>query len=136
TAWRYPPVNRPEQPLRGIQSAFTFLRSNVDYVVTDSSHWVYAGTGFRDGDVVPGIVGYEVDRFWPNFPPPNALSQAILSLSPFTDVDGKSSNANSSIYQAPSGAWAVSAGTPPSRGGLVNFYSTVDHSRMQPTTAN
>jgi len=136
TAWRYPPVNRPEQPLRGIQSAFTFLRSNVDYVVTDSSHWVYAGTGFRDGDVVPGIVGYEVDRFWPNFPPPNALSQAILSLSPFTDVDGKSSNANSSIYQAPSGAWVFSAGTLSWSWGLVNFYSNVADARIQRTTAN
>src|SRR5437867_2405267 len=136
TAWRYPPVNRPEQPLRGIQSAFTFLRSNVDYVVTDSSHWVYAGTGFRDGDVVPGIVGYEVDRFWPNFPPPNALSQAILSLSPFTDVDGKSSNANSSIYQAPSGAWVFSAGTLSWNWGLVNFYSNVADARIQRTTAN
>ncbi|TLY46614.1 MAG: hypothetical protein E6K59_00005, partial [Nitrospirae bacterium] len=39
-AWRSPPVNRPEQSLRGIQSAFTFVRSNVDYVVTNSSHWV------------------------------------------------------------------------------------------------
>src|SRR5438876_11020112 len=136
TAWRYPPVNRPEQPLRGIQSAFTFLRSNVDYVVTDSSHWVYAGTAFRDGDVVPGIVGYEVDRFWPNFPPPNALSQAILSLSPFTDVDGKSSNANSSIYQAPSGAWVFSAGTLSWSWGLVNFYSNVADARIQRTTAN
>src|SRR3989454_9914893 len=72
TAWRYPPGNRPEQPLRGIQGAFTFLRSHVDYVVTDSSHWGYAGTGVRDGDPVPGIVGYEVDRFSPHFPPPHA----------------------------------------------------------------
>ena len=135
-AWRSPPVNRPEQPLRGIQSAFTFVRSNADYVVTNSSHWVYAGTGFKDGDVVPGIVGYEMDRFWSNFPPPNAMSQTILSQSPFTDADGKPNFANSSIYQAPSGAWVFSAGTMSWSWGLENFFSNVADARIQRTTAN
>src|SRR5207247_6035851 len=134
--WRQPPVNRPEQTLRGIQANLTFVRSNADYVVTNSSHWVYAGTGFKDGDTVPGLVGYELDRFWPNFPPPNALSQTMLSQSPFTDVDGKPNHANSSIYQAPSGAWVFSAGTMSWSWGLENFFSNVADARIQRTTAN
>ncbi|HYL16388.1 MAG TPA: N,N-dimethylformamidase beta subunit family domain-containing protein [Terriglobales bacterium] len=135
-AWRNPPVNRPEQPLRGIQGAFTTLQSNVGYVVTNSSHWAYAGTGLRDGDVVPGIVGYEMDRFWPNFPPPNSRNQTILSQSPFTDSGGVPSYANSSIYQAPSGAWVFSAGTLSWSWGLDNFYHNVADARIQQTTAN
>lgn len=136
-AWRSPPVNRPEQPLRGVQSAFTFFQANVGYVVTNSSHWVYAGTGFKDGDVVPGIVGYEVDRFWPNVPPPNAVSQTILSQSPFTDWRGMPDYANSAIYQAPSGAWIFSAGTMSWSWGLDNFYSNAAaDARIQRTTAN
>src|SRR6058998_1841674 len=134
--WRYPPVNRPEQTLRGIQSNATYVLANADYVVTNSSHWVYAGTGFKDGDTVSGIVGYEMDRFWPNFLPPNALSQTILSQSPFTDVSGVRDYANSSIYQAPSGAWVFSAGTMSWSWGLENFYSTVADARIQRTTAN
>ena len=27
------------------------------YVVTNSGHWVYGGTGFSDGDTVLGLVG-------------------------------------------------------------------------------
>src|SRR5262245_22867112 len=135
-AWRSAPVNRPEQPLRGIQSALTSIPSNVDYVVTNSSHWLYAGTGFRDGDVVPGIVGYEMDRFWPDFPPPNATSQTLLSHSPFVDYQGVSSYANSSIYQAPSGALVFSAGTMSWSWGLDNLFANVADARIQRTTAN
>src|SRR5881628_2937608 len=50
TEWRFPPVNRPEQTLMGVQYISQLL--NTDYVVTNSSHWVYAGTGFKDGDKV------------------------------------------------------------------------------------
>ena len=50
--------------------------------MTNSSHWVYAGTGFSDGDVVPGIVGYEADTLMPNYPPPNSANQTLLSQSP------------------------------------------------------
>jgi hypothetical protein len=52
-------LGRPEQTMVGVQ--FSFSSPNVDYVVTNSSHWVYAGTGFHDGDHVAGIVGYEAD---------------------------------------------------------------------------
>jgi N,N-dimethylformamidase beta subunit-like, C-terminal/IPT/TIG domain len=108
TEFRQAPVNRPEQTLIGVQ--YTVTHPNFDYVVTNSSHWVYAGTGFRDGDIVPGIVGYEADALMPNFAPPNALSQTILSRSPYDD-GGVTKYTNSSIYQAPSGAWVFAAGT-------------------------
>ena len=104
-----PPVNRPEQSLIGIQ--FTAPLPNTDYVVTNSAHWVYAGTGFRDGDVVPGIVGYEADALMPNYPPPNSANQTLLSQSPLRRQRRDDSHANSSIYQAPSGAWVFAAGT-------------------------
>jgi hypothetical protein len=109
TNYRDPPLNRPEQTLMGIQ--FIASMANTDYVVANSSHWVYAGTGFKDGDVVRGIVGYEADAFMPGFPPANTTNQTLLSQSPFTDSGGVTKFANSSIYQAPSGAWVFAAGT-------------------------
>src|SRR5438309_1584293 len=138
TEFRSPPVNRPEQTLLGIQYGATL--PNTDYVVINSSHWVYAGTGFQDGDVVPGIVGYEADTFWPNFPPPNSANQTLLSRSPFTDTRGVTTYLNSSIYQAPSGAWVFGAGTISWSWALDDVPGPLRHSRVdsriQQATAN
>jgi IPT/TIG domain len=108
TEFRMAPVNRPEQTLVGVQYSATL--PNTDYVVTNSSHWAYAGTGFHDGDIVSGIVGYEADSLMPNYPPPNSANQTLLSRSPYVD-NGVTKYLNSSIYQAPSGAWVFASGT-------------------------
>src|SRR5579864_3025851 len=113
--WRDPLVNRPEQALVGVQytSLLPSGAPNAAYVVTNSGNWVYAGTGFKDGSSVPGIVGYEADRAFSNYPAPTAVAgtYTLLSHSPFTDAYGTSNYANSSIYQAPSGAWVFGSGT-------------------------
>jgi uncharacterized membrane protein len=143
-AWRDAPLNRPEQTLVGVQ--FTNqLRWNpqtngyVPYVVTNSGNWVYAGTGFKDGDNVPGIVGYEADRSFSQYPPPTAVtgSYTLLSHSPFVSTSNTSDYANSSIYQAPSGAWVFGAGTISWSWALDNFNGgNVVDPRIQQTTAN
>jgi len=122
----------------GVQ--FNFTSPQVDYVVTNSSHWVYAGTGFRDGDHVAGIVGYEADSLMPNYPAPNSANQTLLSASPYNDPGGMTYTANSSIYQAPGGAWVFASGTlswpwalDDAPGILQQF--KVD-ARIQQTTAN
>jgi len=112
---------------------------NSDYVVINSSHWVYAGTGFHDGDVVPGILGYEADSFLSNYPPPNSSNQTLLSQSPFTD-GGVTRYSNSSIYQAPSGAWVFAAGTMSWSWALDDVPGPLSHlvvdARIQRATAN
>ena len=136
-AFRDPPVNQPEQTLVGVQ--FTNMvdyGNNVRYVVTNSSNWVYAGTGFQDGDSVPGIVGYEMDRLMSNYPPPPNTSYTLLSHSPYTSSGGVSDYANSSIYQAPSGAWVFAAGSISWNWGLDDFNYTLADPRIQRVTAN
>ena len=137
--FRDPPVNRPEQTLEGVQftSSIAF-GSTVPYVVTNSSSWVYAGTGFHDGDSVLGIVGYEMDRLMSNYPGPNTTNQTLLSHSPFTNTGGLPDYANSSIYQAPSGAWVFAAGTISWSRGLENIFPGDQGAdpRIQQTTAN
>src|SRR5438046_2408543 len=109
--WRDSVLNRPEQTLIGVQFTDQVVFQNgsayVPYVVTNSGSWVYAGTGFRDGDSVPGIVGYEVDRLFSQYPQANAVSgtYTLLSHSPFADAPSHSDHGKSPIYQAPSGAW-------------------------------
>jgi hypothetical protein len=66
-----------------------------------------------DGDSVPSIVGYEMDASMSSAPLPTSVAGTyqVLSQSPFTNPDGATMIANSSIYQAPSGAWVFGAGT-------------------------
>ena len=133
--WRDPPVNRPEQLTMGAQSVdgAAFFPADDDYVVTNSSNWAYAGTGFNDGDSVPGIVGYEWERYNPQYPYPINRSYTTLSSSP-VPFNSTGDHAESTLYQAPSGAWVFDAGTiwwgyGLNRAGLTD-------ARIQQTTAN
>jgi hypothetical protein len=134
--FRDPIVNRPEQLLVGVQfTSQVNYGNNVDYVVTNSGHWAYAGTGFADGDTSPGLVGYEMDRYMPEYPLPVSTSRTMLSSSPFVNINGASDYANSSLYVSPSGAVVFAAGTISWSWGLDAYSGTPDP-RIQQTTAN
>src|SRR6266700_2247335 len=141
--WRDPLLNRPEQVLVGVMYTSSPKNANSTYAVTNSGNWAYAGTGLKDGDTVPGIVGYEADRSFTNYPAPNALpgTYILLSHSLFTDQSNNSDYQNTSIYQAPSGAWVFGSGSIYWSWALDNYYpdgnqlSTVD-GRIQQTMTN
>src|ERR1700682_5473455 len=143
--WRDLLLNRPEQALVGVQythqvywNPYQTYDGYAPYVVANSSHWVYAGTGFRDGDSVPGIVGYEADRLFSQYPGPNAVSgtYTLLSNSPFTTNELTSDYSSASIYQAPTGAWVFASGTMGWAFGLdSNGYTPADP-RIQKATTN
>src|SRR5207248_1020393 len=101
------------------------------------SHWLYAGTGFRDGDSVPKLVGYEMDRYDSSFAGPTGATQwTFLSNSPYTGEFYGAEYAQSSIYQAPSGAWVFASGTMSWSWGLDNYWYTYADPRIQRTTAH
>jgi uncharacterized membrane protein len=147
--WRDPPLNRPEQQLVGVQYTSMPPYNNnfyAPYVVTNSSNWVYAGTGFQDGNSAPALVGYEADRLFSEYPGPNAVpgTYTLLSHSPYQSVQGPDYG-NSSIYQAPSGAWVFSSGSMNWNWGLDSYADGIDHgwfpagvvdTRIQKATAN
>ncbi len=118
---RWRDLGRSEQALVGVQfiadGEFSSDGStNADYVVINSDHWAYTDTGLSDGDHIPGLVGYEADtlfadNLFPDYPQPISDNYTLLSASPFTAYDGQQVTANSSIYQAPSGAWVFATGT-------------------------
>ena len=111
--WRDQPVNRPEQALIGIQYSSILRDNSAPYIVTNSGHWVFEGTDINDGDSVPVIVGYEGDRLFNEYPLPDAVSGTyeLLSHSPYINSSLEPDFANSSIYQAQSGAWVFATGT-------------------------
>jgi N,N-dimethylformamidase beta subunit-like, C-terminal len=137
--WRSAMINRPEQRLMGVQYLADHSGDlpNAAYVVANSSNWVYAGTGLADGSSIPGIVGYEVDSSSTAAPLPASIpgTYAVLSQSPFyDDGTGQTVIANSSVYEAPSGAWVFGAGTICWSWGLDN--PGVADARIQRITAN
>jgi hypothetical protein len=77
-------------------------------VIAQADNWVFAGTGLKDGDKLPGVVGNEYDRVTPERPTPATIE--VLAHSPVT-CKGKKSFADASYYTAPSGAGVFDAGT-------------------------
>ncbi|UWZ84576.1 choice-of-anchor D domain-containing protein [Occallatibacter riparius] len=130
--WRDPAINDPENALIGVM--FESAASG-NYIVQNSSNWIYAGSGFVDGTSIPNIVGYEYDKVWNNGFTPAGLT--ILSQSPVVDGSGLHSNANSTIYTAPSGATVFASGTIQWSWGLANLNSNnFANAGIQRTTAN
>jgi hypothetical protein len=135
--FRSPQVNRPEQTLIGIQfTSFVESDKMQPYVVINNANPIYSGTGFRNGNSVPGIVGYEMDRYMPEYPLPPHTDRVLLGESPFVDVKGLPDHANSSLYRAPSSAWVFAAGTIAWSWGLDDIETFRADRRIQKATAN
>jgi hypothetical protein len=63
--WNARPLHKPAHQFLGIGSNGQLERS-ADWVVSgvDTAPTLFANTGFRNGDVVPNLVGYEYDGLW------------------------------------------------------------------------
>lgn len=111
TEWRFPPVNRPESELTGaMYGGYDGSHAPYDWIVTNPSNWIFRGTGLHRRSRIRHVVGQEADYVHHDYPLPRHLH--VLTSSPFLDVDsGQWFNANSTIYQAKSGAWVFNAGT-------------------------
>lgn len=108
THWRSAALGRPENELIGVMYD-SYQKQSFPFVAANTSHWVYAGTGVKDGDALAPIVGYEFDRVFDNGrTPPNLV---VLARSPVVGFDGTPGVHNASIYTASSGAWVFAAGT-------------------------
>lgn len=119
-AFRDSLLNRPEQTLFGSMSGAYFTRPlDFPFIVADASSWVYAGTGLRKGDSLPGLVGYECDRIYDNVPVPAGLS--VLSASPVYTSDRMARVCNATLHVASSGARIFNAATFKWSWGLDSF---------------
>lgn len=114
--WR--DLGKAEQTLVGVQHPIAgWYLPNINQpplVVKNSSSWVYDNTNLTDDSQIAHLVGYEIDNLDPAYPAPKLLtptSQTILAESPFVNTAGSPYMQQSSIYQAPSGAWVFGAGT-------------------------
>ena len=132
--WRDPAVNEPEQKLLGVMSnGWEF--ADLPWIVRGSSSWVYEGTGVRDGDSIPLLVGYESDRVFPDAPSPAGVQ--ILAQSPVANFDSGElgpSWHNSTVYATRSGGFVFAAGVVQWAYGLAR--TDVADVRVQRMTSN
>jgi hypothetical protein len=108
--WRDVEVGAPEQATHGVMSdGWEF--ADLPWIVRGSGSWVYAGTGLKDGDSIPLLVGYESDRIFAEFAQPAGVE--VLARSPVVSFDSGEAGPswhNSTVYTTPSGAFVFAAG--------------------------
>jgi len=81
-----------------------------DFVCRETEHWVYEGTGLKDGDIIEALVGWE----YHGYPLKNDTSLVVLGRSKiepnkFRDPDAPDHAAT--LYETPSGSFVFNAGT-------------------------
>ncbi|HET7529294.1 MAG TPA: N,N-dimethylformamidase beta subunit family domain-containing protein [Candidatus Saccharimonadales bacterium] len=112
--WQSPPLNEPESELLGdsyggeIKGGAT-VTVGEPLVVYDDSSWIFKDTGLKKGDKIPGLVGYEYDKYIGRAPHPPGIN--VLFHSPFVNIAGKADFADSTYYQLPGGGQVFDAGT-------------------------
>ena len=104
--FRDAPAARPEHELIGM--AYECYPVDADYRVVSPGWWGFRGTGLGYGDTVPGLVGPEADRVYPDRSTPRPLQ--ILSHSSYS-CRGVATSTQSAYYTTPSGAGVFAAGT-------------------------
>jgi hypothetical protein len=134
--FRDDPINRPEEELVGTMYEEQVLFGHA-WVVQNASNFAYDGTGFHEGDSVPGLVGYEYDRRYEN-DTPGAVT--VVARSPLVDIYGRPGISEAVVYRAPSGALVFGAGTIYFALGLDDFangpYRGQRDARMERMVAN
>jgi hypothetical protein len=109
--FRDAPVNRPENALLGLMYT-CWDRADTGWTVAGAHHWIYEGTGVKDGDVIPGIVGYETDRVVDDPRWPTPAGTVRLSHSPVADmVTGRQDAQEAAIREPRPGQFVFAAGT-------------------------
>jgi len=139
-------LGKPEQTLVGVQYPMAgWYLPNINQpplIIKNSDHWLFDNTSLTDGSEIPYLLGYEIDNLDPAYPGPKLktpTSQTIFSEAPFTNTLGTLFTAQSSIYQAPSGAWVFGAGTMSWSWGLGRLATATEqfeNADIQKTTEN
>ena len=102
--WRDRPVNRPEQDLIGVM--YETVPVDGDILITRPSHPLFTGVNIPADHRLPGLLGYEIDRAFPNGP----VGLTILAHSPH-EHNGQTVYGDMTLYETASGARVFATGS-------------------------
>jgi hypothetical protein len=106
TKFKDPPAARLEDSLAGVR--YDCFPSEAAWRVTDPSWWGYAGTALKKGDTLPGLVGPESDRAYPQ--PVPGMTRHVVAYTPLSC--GGHPTAHSAVYSTDAaGAGIFAAGS-------------------------
>jgi len=104
--FRDAPAARPENELTGM--LYECYPVDADYQIATPRWWGFRGTGVGRGTAIPGLIGGESDRVYPDARTPRPLQ--VLSHTAFS-CRGDATSSQSVYYTVPSGAGVFNAGT-------------------------
>ncbi|MGA4545962.1 N,N-dimethylformamidase beta subunit family domain-containing protein [Uniformispora flossi] len=110
--WR--DVGNPEQMLWGSsygQMGYGVPAEGFPLVVKNADHWLWAGTGVKEGQELDGAVRGEADHQVAGLALPQSTEMTVLSQSTFTNTGGLHDRQEAVVYRAPAGNWVFNAGT-------------------------
>jgi hypothetical protein len=111
TRFKDPPVSRSEEALMGVRFLLQYVAD--DMVVSNASHWVFQGTGLRNGSRLPGLLGFEVDGVTGHQPPGTEIlcTSVAVELPNARNPTIESAISHMVLYRWPSGAQVFATGT-------------------------
>jgi hypothetical protein len=110
----------------------------ADWVVVNSGHWLYAGTGVHDGDRFVSLVGQEYDTFYPKVSPPGTelwAQSPTVTAAGQADPTGHPTLHTATVHTTPAGGTVVAAGTYQWSWALDTFGQHDYQGRFTPTDA-
>jgi hypothetical protein len=94
-----------EAALIGARTIHPFNGSG-DWVVQDASSWIFKGTGMKNGDSIPGLVGWEFHGDPANIPGLNIVAGGTA-----VNSGNEESHWTATLYPGPKGNWVFNAST-------------------------
>lgn len=113
--WREPLVDMPENRLFGVMYV-GIPKKTMPLIVTNADHWLYEGTGLKNGDQIEGVIGGEVDAYDAKLPGVEVKEHKklagveIISHSP-VELYGRQRYADVVWYNKPTGGKCFAVGT-------------------------
>lgn len=95
-----------EQFLMGTKS---FGPGYGDWVVRKADHWIFEGAGMRNGDYIPGLIGWEYHGVPADLPGLEVV--AASQLAPFSRHSPEDGNHAAVVFPCKKGNWVFNAGT-------------------------
>ena len=77
-----------------------------NWTVTNAAHWIFEGTGMKNGDYVPGLVGWEHSG-----DPARIPGLEVVAAGQVLKANGTGSNYASTVYPGPGRNWIFNAAT-------------------------
>jgi hypothetical protein len=105
-----------EKTLIGARTIDPFNGSG-DWIVTKADHWLFEGTGLKNGDGIPGLVGWEFHG-----DPADIAGLEVVAAGTTINGGGREAHWTSTVYPGPNGNlvfntstiyWGIGHATPP-----------------------